>query len=214
MTTTMIAVRNQREADLLVPRALTEPADLPLLLAVPLEGPLDLTDLDLGADRSLPKYYWTEMDDDESPPAVALNALTGLRWVRFGEDLPWGFARLEGVTCGGGEKPLHPAWVRDLLKQCQAAGVPFTFLGWGPWWPAWEFQSMNQWVNHAGRCIFPGDICLDSAGKQLERGADWGPAHYPVAIMKFMGVASGSELDGQVYDQVGDFLRQIRGEFR
>jgi protein gp37 len=41
------------------------------------------------------------------------------------------------VICGGetgpGARPIHPAWVRSLRDQCQAAGTPFFFKSWGEW---------------------------------------------------------------------------------
>lgn len=43
--------------------------------------------------------------------------------------------RLSWVICGGetgpGARPIRPEWVRSLRDQCQAAGVPFWFKGWG-----------------------------------------------------------------------------------
>lgn len=44
---------------------------------------------------------------------------------------------IDWVACGGetGPKarPMHPDWVRSLRDQCQQAGVPFFFKGWGEW---------------------------------------------------------------------------------
>jgi protein gp37 len=44
-------------------------------------------------------------------------------------------AGIHWVICGGesgpGSRPMHPAWVLELLDQCQAAGVPFFFKQWG-----------------------------------------------------------------------------------
>jgi hypothetical protein len=31
--------------------------------------------------------------------------------------------------------PMHPLWVRGIVEQCRAAGVPVAFLGWGEWCP-------------------------------------------------------------------------------
>jgi protein gp37 len=46
---------------------------------------------------------------------------------------------LDWVICGGesgpGARPMHPDWARDLRDQCQSAGVPFFFKGWGCWMP-------------------------------------------------------------------------------
>ena len=52
----------------------------------------------------------------------------------FGKPCPTCFPeRLDWIICGGGDRPLNPAWVRNLRDQCQAAGVPFFFSQWGKW---------------------------------------------------------------------------------
>jgi hypothetical protein len=40
---------------------------------------------------------------------------------------------IDFVIVRGGSEPMHPDWVRSVCDQCQAAGVPFVFLGWGEW---------------------------------------------------------------------------------
>jgi len=44
-------------------------------------------------------------------------------------------ATVDWVICGGetgpGARPIRPEWVRSLRDQCQEAGVPFWFKGWG-----------------------------------------------------------------------------------
>lgn len=40
-----------------------------------------------------------------------------------------------GGESGPHARPMHPAWVRSLRDQCQAAGVPFFFKQWGEWGP-------------------------------------------------------------------------------
>lgn len=40
---------------------------------------------------------------------------------------------IDWIELAGGEDPLHPDWARQLRNQCQAAGVPFWFTGWGDW---------------------------------------------------------------------------------
>ena len=46
---------------------------------------------------------------------------------------------IKWIICGGetgpGARPMHPDWVRSLREQCQDAGVPFFFKGWGGWMP-------------------------------------------------------------------------------
>lgn len=45
--------------------------------------------------------------------------LTGISWV------------IVGGESGRGARRMEPAWVRDILARCQAAGVPFFFKQWG-----------------------------------------------------------------------------------
>ena len=40
-----------------------------------------------------------------------------------------------GGESGKDARPMHPDWVRSLLRQCQEAGVPFLFKQWGEWIP-------------------------------------------------------------------------------
>jgi protein gp37 len=52
-------------------------------------------------------------------------------WLGFtpnGDRLHWVIA---GGESGPGARPVHPAWVRSLRDQCQAAGLPFLFKSWG-----------------------------------------------------------------------------------
>jgi len=59
-------------------------------------------------------------------------------------DIP--FLMLDGIDCvilggetGPGARPTHPDWVRSIRDQCEAAGVPFFFKGWGAWKGAADF---------------------------------------------------------------------------
>ena len=53
---------------------------------------------------------------------------------------------IDWVVCGGetgpGARPMNPEWVRSIRDQCEEAGVPFHFKGWGEWFPRdqWEWQ--------------------------------------------------------------------------
>lgn len=49
--------------------------------------------------------------------------LRGIHWV------------IVGGESGQNARPMHPAWVRSLRDQCQAAGVSFHFKQWGEWAP-------------------------------------------------------------------------------
>jgi protein gp37 len=49
--------------------------------------------------------------------------LRGIHWV------------IVGGESGPHARPMHPDWVRAILGQCEAAGVPFLFKQWGEWAP-------------------------------------------------------------------------------
>lgn len=52
------------------------------------------------------------------------------------------------ITVGGESgphaRPMHPDWARSLRDQCQAAGVPFYFEGWGDWAPHDQFPEWSS----------------------------------------------------------------------
>lgn len=134
-------VVNQAEADRDIPKLLEVPAALRFLSMEPLLGPVDLTDLCDGvAWRDVPEEYWIEgFDTDDSPPALRLDALAGEKIQRFGDyvekcnGIDW---VIVGGESGPGARPIHPAWVRSLRDQCDAASVPFLFKQWGEHLPA------------------------------------------------------------------------------
>lgn len=76
---------------------------------------------------------------------------------------------LDWVICGGetGPKarPMHPDWVRSIRDQCQAAGVPFFFKGWGEWvtYKNWNNIGPNPRVVRVGKKV---------AGRLLD-GREW-----------------------------------------
>lgn len=43
---------------------------------------------------------------------------------------------IAGGESGSHSRPMHPDWAMALLRQCQAAKVPFHFKQWGHWAPA------------------------------------------------------------------------------
>lgn len=49
--------------------------------------------------------------------------LHGIQWV------------IVGGESGRGARPMHPAWVLKIKRDCAAAGVPFFFKQWGQWSP-------------------------------------------------------------------------------
>jgi hypothetical protein len=51
--------------------------------------------------------------------------------------------RPDHVIIRGDDKPMHPAHVRGIIEQCEAAGVPVWFDGWGEWLPECEPSPMG-----------------------------------------------------------------------
>lgn len=66
---------------------------------------------------------------------------------------------IAGGETGPGARPMHPDWVRGLRDQCQAAGVPFFFKGWGEWGPCAD----SEWhgLGPVGR---PKQLCMGPTG--------------------------------------------------
>lgn len=134
---------NQAEADRDIPKLLATPAAKRFVSIEPMLGGIDLTAIDDGcAHREVPREEWGDVDDDDSPPGLWWNALTGERtimhggatgiWSRTDEALDWVIA---GAESGPNARPSHPDWFRNLRDQCAAANVPFLFKQWGEWKP-------------------------------------------------------------------------------
>lgn len=57
--------------------------------------------------------------------------------------------------------------------------------------PAWRaFTSKEHWINKAPTWMQPGDVCIDSTGRELRIGADFDGAAYPVYIARPLDVAT------------------------
>lgn len=98
-----VSVENQDAADRRIPALLKTPVALRFVSVEPMLGPVDL-------------HYWLS---PWMPQRASEIGLPPLNWVICG-----------GET-GPGARPMHPDWARSLRDQCQAAGVPFFFKGWG-----------------------------------------------------------------------------------
>ncbi len=123
----------QKTADQNIPHLLATPAAVRFVSAEPLLGEVDLTRIDDGhAHRDVPRCEWGPVDDDDSPPSLWWDALTGERtimhggahgdWSRTDACLDW---IIVGGESGPKARPMHPDWARSLRDQCQEAGVAF-----------------------------------------------------------------------------------------
>lgn len=138
-----VSCERQQEADERIPLLLQTPAAVRFISAEPLLGPIDFTRIDDGAaHREVPREEWGSLDDDDSPPALWWDGLTGKRtimhggahgdWSRRDASLDW---IIVGGESGPNARPMHPDWARSIRDQCEAAGVPFFFKQWGEYTP-------------------------------------------------------------------------------
>lgn len=95
-----VSVEDQRAADERIPELLATPAAVRFLSCEPLLGPVSLWAFLGGKIR------------DEALGALGSPQVPGVDWV------------IVGGESGPGARPCDVAWVRDLVGQCKAAGVP------------------------------------------------------------------------------------------
>lgn len=113
-----VSVEDQTRADERIPHLLRAPAAVRFLSCQPLLGPVDLTWW-LGA--MCPDCKGRTTDDE-------CHRCAGLGWVGLPEGGCQDVSRIGWVIVGGesgpGARPCDVAWVRSLVGQCRAAGVP------------------------------------------------------------------------------------------
>ena len=104
-----VSVENQKAADERIPYLLRIPAAVRFLSVEPMIGPVDLRNV----------------DDDGMGYQDALKGLT----FCAGKDEPALGHKIDWVICGGesgaGNRPMDPAWARDLRDQCKETGTAF-----------------------------------------------------------------------------------------
>lgn len=195
-----VTVCNQAEADEKIPVLLETPAAKRFVSIEPMLGPVDLTSID----------YPDGLIEDADESGM-LDALRGLTM----DDAPTHPA-LDWVICGGetgpNARPMHPDWVRSLRDQCQAAGVPFFFKGWGEWGatgtrldtglPSFAmFESFTRYCNKAPTWMHKGDKLVRPDGHVPTHGAEEGKS-YPMYIVRRLGKKrSGRLLDGREWNE-------------
>jgi protein gp37 len=127
------SVEDQRRADERIPELLKIPARVHFLSAEPLLGPVNLRCICLPQTKH--EGGWTPIMD-------ALTGFYGTSPVS-GADGP----KIDWVIIGGesgpGARPCHTDWVRDIVRQCDVAGVkPFVKqLGRDPQWEAGDIRA-------------------------------------------------------------------------
>lgn len=174
-----VTIANQAEADARIPAAL---ANGPVHLRIEgMEGKIDLTYL------SVTPYEWMD----------CLGGLHVHTSALFQRKCP----AVLSVTVSGGERPLHPSWVRDLRDQCKAAGVPFRFESWGDWVhlsQSAECRAARDAGHNPGFWNFQCDRCLRQIA---ENRIDWtGRDCTCISVYRFGRERSGCTLDGVIHD--------------
>jgi protein gp37 len=118
-------VCNQEEVDRDVPKLLAVNAAVRFLSIEPMLGPVNLAP-HLG-------MWWNSTMDCWEGTGQYINrdqwGRKGIHWV------------IVGGETGHGARPIAERWVRDVQRQCQAAGVAFLFKQWGEWIPARQAPS-------------------------------------------------------------------------
>jgi protein gp37 len=179
-----VSVEDQATADGRIPNLLDTPAALRFVSCEPLLGPIDLTDSCNGFHFSdfLRGRRW-----HDGPPAGTIRTEE-----QGGTRLDWVIA---GGESGPGARPCHPAWIRRLRNQCEAAGVPFFFKQWGAWAPVPQREDLPG----KPKMIRAGDMFVAPAGDRHEVGADLSSRLEATGTpMRRVGKkAAGAMLDGR-----------------
>jgi protein gp37 len=102
----LTTVRNQPEADERIPLLLQNKATVLGVSIEPMLGEINFRN------KLLPLVEGARGE----PETIVEN---GIDWV------------IVGGETGPGARPMHPDWVKSILNQCNSAGVPFFFKGWG-----------------------------------------------------------------------------------
>ena len=160
-----VSVEDQKTADARIPLLLRTPAALRFVSCEPLLGaiifePEWIGDCPLCDGRG---HYYVGSD------IAGCNNCQGgyLHWI------------IAGAETGPGARPAHPDWFRSLRDQCQAAGVPYFFKGFGEWaeytvngpngyTPQHRWIDLKGTVHNCGLCEVPSDdcVCIRRDGKR------------------------------------------------
>lgn len=100
-----ISCEDQKTADERIPFLIDTPASVRWVSAEPLLGPLNLEN-----------YLYSRFES-----GGARHMYNKLDWV------------VVGGESGSGARAMHPRWARELLRECEAAGVAFHFKQHGEW---------------------------------------------------------------------------------
>ena len=143
-----VSVEDQATANDRIPLLLQTPAAVRWISAEPLLGPIDLEMMRVASDLGEGQPY--------------LSPLRG--YVSDGHGDTCNVDRIDWVVVGGESgpkaRPMHPQWVRDLRRQCDAAGVAFLLKQNG------EFASVSEAEGFGAHFTFPDGATVRRVGKR------------------------------------------------
>ena len=122
--------------------------------------------------------------EERIPDLLATPA--ALRWISAEPLLepvdlePW-LSMIDWVVVGGESgrdaRAMHPDWARSVRDQCQAAGVPHFFKGWGEWAPVAKVGTGGTGIVLPNHHYFPDTTTSRRVGKKaagrLLDGREW-----------------------------------------
>lgn len=180
-----VTVCNQAEANEKIPVLLQTPAALRFVSIEPMLGPVNLGGM-IGQGAHCPHCGDIDLVDEDGCCRTC------------GRDAIW--YGVDWVICGGetgaGARPMHPRWVRSLRDQCEAAGVPFFFKGWGDWAP---FATTAVPGVTGGDCGGPGSYSRGDF-KHHDGGSwllQWEDGSQSRAVRQYVGTSSA--FSGEVF---------------
>ena len=114
---------------------------------------------------------------------------SGVRWV------------IVGGESGPNARPMHPDWVRNIKKQCEAAGVAFYFKQWGQWRRGHTYMKKNiQLLNNGEYSDWDND---QEFIELTENFKEWRKMR-PVIMSNVGKAKAGHTLDWKEYRQISE----------
>ena len=179
----IVTVVNQDEAERDIPRLVETKGwfNIPWvgLSIEPMLGPIDLSALIYAP---CPNSLDGLMMD---PSTGVYECCSACDYTGVGDEVAIDWVIVGGES-GKDARPIHPDWVRDILKVCAGAGVPFLFKQWGAWVPTGNTvelaggsgQPYVAWPNgkiahgEASSMGGPGMILREAGAKKTGRALD------------------------------------------
>jgi protein gp37 len=151
----LVSIWDQASADAAVPVLLDTPAAVRGVSIEPMLGPILIPD----------KYLMSCIGcGNQGSTAMCMNRPgSGHDLCHACDKGEEGAPSLDRVILGGengpGARPMHPDWVRSVRDQCEDAGVPFWFKGWGDgmrqaeWYVSARRAGWNSDAKHGGHIL-------------------------------------------------------------